>query len=251
MLDATAGGGGHAEGLLKAGARVLATDADGDAVARVSSKLNSWIQDGQAQVAQSWLDGAVAQAGAAGFLPLDGVLADLGLSSFQLDTAERGFAFMRGGPLDMRFDRACGLSASAWLDQVDLGELTRVLRDYGDVPGANRVAEAIWRARPVIDTAQLRDLVDGLVRNRSSRIHPATLVFQALRIAVNDELGRLERALPVLIGGLKPGGRLAVISFHSLEDRIVKNAFREAARDTHRSAGLATPGRPNRPRCAY
>lgn len=229
FLDGTAGGGGHTEALLRLGARVLSTDVDGAAVTRVRTKLNTWIEGGQLQVAQAWLDESVQTASDAQFLPLDGVLADLGLSSFQLDTAERGFAFMREGPLDMRFDQSRGLSASAWLEQSDVWDIARVLRDYGDVQNPRRVAEAIWAARPVNTTAQLRDLVGRIVKARSGKIHPATQVFQALRIVVNDELRRLSDALPRFIDALKPGGRVAVISFHSLEDRIVKNVFRDLA----------------------
>jgi 16S rRNA (cytosine1402-N4)-methyltransferase len=229
FLDCTAGGGGHTGGLLDAGASVLSTDADVDAVARVLSKLNTQAAEGRLRVRQAWLDEAVSVARAEGWLPLDGALIDLGLSSFQLDTAERGFALMRDGPLDMRFDQTRGPSAAEWIERSDVWDLTRALRDYGEVPNARRVAEAIWAARPIHTTGQLRDLVSDVVKTRNSRIHPATLVFQALRIVVNDELGRLERALPALIDALKPGGRLAVIAFHSLEDRVVKNVFRDAA----------------------
>ncbi len=231
FLDGTAGGGGHTEALLRSGAQVLATDVDGAAVARVTEKLNTWVAGGQLRVEQSWLDESVTIAREADMLPLDGVLADLGLSSFQLDTAERGFAFMREGPLDMRFDQSRGLSASAWLEQSDVWDIARALRDYGDVQNPRRVAEAIWAARPVTTTTQLRDLVGRIVKARSGKIHPSTQVFQALRIVVNDELRRLSAALPKFVDALKPGGRVAIISFHSLEDRIVKNVFRDLAKD--------------------
>ena len=232
ILDLTAGGGGHTEALLKAGARVLATDADMEAVERVRTRLAPWVQSGALQVEQSWLDDALAVAECAGMLPLDGVLADLGLSSFQLDEAERGFAFMREGPLDMRFDRTRGVSAADWIDQSNAAEIASALRAYGDVPQAWRVAEAIWIARPIRTTAQLRDVVGRSAAVRAGKIHPATLVFQALRIVVNDELRRLQDALPLLARALRPGGRIAVIAFHSLEDRIVKNVFRDMARSS-------------------
>jgi 16S rRNA (cytosine1402-N4)-methyltransferase len=238
FLDGTAGGGGHTAALLARGATVIATDADIDAVVRVRSQLNSAVVEGRLFVAHCWLDHSVDAARDAGLTPLDGVLADLGLSSFQLDTAERGFAFMREGPLDMRFDRTRGLSAAEWLEQSDVWDIARVLRDYGDVPNARRVAEAIWAARPIKTTSQLRDLVDGLVKTRSGKIHPATMVFQALRIVVNDELQRLERALPAFVDALRPGGRVAIIAFHSLEDRIIKNVFRDLSRTIEAEPGF-------------
>lgn len=236
-LDLTAGGGGHTAALLAAGARVLATDADGEAVARVRERLSPAVDAGMLHVEQAWLDQALPIAERLGMTPLDGVLADLGLSTFQLDTAERGFAFMRDGPLDMRFDRAHGLSAAQWLEQSDVGEIAQALREYGDVPQAWKIAEAIWQARPIRTTAQLRDLIGAAAPIRSGRIHPATLVFQALRIVVNDELRRLADALPLLVRALRPGGRIAVIAFHSLEDRIVKNVFRDLSRTV-----VAEPG---------
>ncbi len=234
FLDGTFGGGGHTLALLEAGGAVFATDADGQAVDR-SEQLNSlkqYKQEGRLRVEQCWLDQAAAAARDAGWTPLDGVLADLGLSSFQLDEAARGFAFRQDGPLDMRFDRSRGEPASLWLERCDVSDLTRVLRDYGEVQQPRRLAEAIWAARPVNTTAQLRAVVEAAsaANVRSGRIHPATQVFQALRIAVNDELRRLSDALPLLIDALKPGGRIAVIAFHSLEDRIVKNTFRELSR---------------------
>lgn len=237
-LDCTLGGGGHTEGILNTSApdgRVLATDADAEAIARVSIRLSEMTS--RTELRQCWLNETPALVRELNFAPLDGVLIDLGLSSFQLDEARRGFAFMREGPLDMRFDQSRGMSASEWIDRHDVSELVNVLRTYGDLPNARHVAEAIWQARPVTTTAQLRDVVANVAKMRSSRIHPATLVFQALRITVNDELQRLQDALPELIGLLKPGGRIAVITFHSLEDRIVKDVFRSESRDV-----IAQPG---------
>ncbi|BCX05175.1 MAG: ribosomal RNA small subunit methyltransferase H [Candidatus Roseilinea sp.] len=227
-LDCTLGGGGHTEGILNASApdgRVLATDADAEAIARVRERLRD-VLNNRLTLQQAWLNEAPAIAQSLGFVPLDGVLVDLGLSSHQLEAAERGFSFMRDGPLDMRFDRAQGEPAWALIERMDVQSLTEILREYGEVRNARRVAEAIWKARPILTTGQLRDVVAGVARTRSERIHPATQVFQALRIAVNDELRRLKEALPKLIALLRPGGRIAVITFHSLEDRIVKETFR-------------------------
>ncbi len=254
-LDCTLGGGGHTEGILNASApdgQVLATDADAEAIARVLAKLGAThldetvsqdkavmrrTFDERLTLRQCWLDETPALAQQLGFGPLDGVLIDLGLSSFQLEEGRRGFAFMREGPLDMRFDQSKGVSAARWIDQHDVGELKDVLREYGEVVNARRVAEAMWQARPIETTQRLKEVVAMVAKTRNVRIHPATQVFQALRIAVNDELRRLQRALPELIGLLRPGGRIAVITFHSLEDRIVKEVFRRESRDV-----VAQPG---------
>jgi 16S rRNA (cytosine1402-N4)-methyltransferase len=230
-LDATVGGGGHAEGLLQGSApegRVLGTDADASAITRSAERLASFGE--RVVLRQAWLDEAPALAQDLSFVPLDGVLVDLGLSSNQLNDAGRGFSFMRDGSLDMRFDTGGGVSAAELINRLDVTGLTRLLREYGDVARARQVAEAIWSARPVTTTAQLREAVAGVARSRG-QIHPATQVFQAFRIAVNDEVRRLSDALPKLMEILAPGGRLAVITFHSLEDRIAKQVFREAAID--------------------
>ena len=238
-LDVTLGGGGHAAAVLQASApsgRLMGTDADPEAISRCKDKLAEFGE--RAQIEQAWLDDAVGAARRRGFLPLDGILADLGLSSFQLDEAERGFAFKTDGPLDMRFDNQRGLSVSEWIDRADLDMMTQVLREYGEVENARRVADAVLSARPLRTTQELKRAVERVVRQRAGkRIHPATQVFQALRIAANDELNRLSRALPEFIGALATGGRLAVITFHSLEDRIVKDIFRDEAAEV-----VALPG---------
>ncbi|NJM40090.1 MAG: 16S rRNA (cytosine(1402)-N(4))-methyltransferase RsmH [Anaerolineae bacterium] len=237
FLDATLGGAGHTSGLLRAGAQVLSTDADASAIEAAREKLAEFGE--RSQVRQCWLDETPALAQQLGFVPLDGVLIDLGLSSNQLDTAERGFAFMREGPLDMRFDQARGQSAAELINGLDVDGLMMILREYGEVQNARRVAEAMWAARPIQTTSQLKDVVAGVARaDRKTRVHPATMVFQALRIAVNDELRRLSDALPKLIDLLRPGGRIALITFHSLEDRIVKNAFRDEAREVRAQPGF-------------
>lgn len=217
--------------------RVLATDADASAIARAGDRFGA---EPRLVARQCWIDQAPALARSLGFTPLDGVLMDLGLSSFQLDQPERGFAFMREGPLDMRFDASGGPSAAELIERTDPEALAALLRAYGDVPGARRIAEAIWAARPITTTVQLREVVTAASpsKMRSGKIHPATLVFQALRIAVNDELRRLRDALPALIACLRPGGRIAAITFHSLEDRIVKEVFRDEARTTRAQPGF-------------
>jgi len=229
-LDCTVGGGGHAEAMLLASAPdglVLGCDADPEAIARLHARL---VNNSRLTLRHAWLDEAPGLARSLDFDDLDGILIDLGLSSDQLAVSERGFSFMHEGPLDMRFDRSQGLPAWQIIEQMDVQGLTEALRAYGDVPNARQVAEAIWRARPIKTTGRLRDVVTAVARPRSKRIHPATQVFQALRIITNDELKRLEAALPALIDLLRPGGRIAVIAFHSAEDRIVKEGFRRAAR---------------------
>lgn len=246
-LDATLGGSGHTEGVLQRcgpDGRVLGTDADANAIAAGQSKLAAYGE--RAVLRQAWLDETPALVSQLGFAPLNGALIDLGLSSNQLDNSERGFSFMREGPLDMRFDQTRGQSAAELIEQLDVEGLSMILREYGEVANARRVAEAIWAARPLRTTAALREVVAGVARShRQTRIHPATQVFQALRIAVNDELRRVSETLPKLIGLLAAtsratspaNGRLAVITFHSLEDRIVKNVFRAEAQSIE-----ATPG---------
>ena len=247
-LDVTVGGGGHAEGLLEASApdgRVLGTDADASAIRRTAERLSRFGL--RVTLRQAWLDEAPCVARQLGFTVFNGILADLGLSSNQLDDPTRGFAFMRDGPLDMRFDASRGVSAAALINNSDVTGLTRLLREYGEVERARQVAEAIWEARPLTTTSQLREAVAGVARSRG-HIHPATQVFQALRIAVNDELRRLREALPSLIEMLAPGGRLAVITFHSLEDRIVKQVFREAAMAKTAQPGYGEQGQSMRAR---
>ncbi len=173
------------------------------------------------------------------FVPADGVLFDLGLSSLQLADSTRGFAFMTEGPLDMRFDpTAGGPTAAALVNHLSLEELTTLLYRYGEERQARRIAEAILATRPFHTTKDLAAIVERVV-GRRGRIHPATRTFQALRIAVNDELAALEEALPQAVEILASGGRLAVISFHSLEDRLVKHFLRRESRDC-----ICPPGTP-------
>ncbi len=162
------------------------------------------------------------------------MLLDLGLSSYQLAAPERGFSFVKDGPLDMRFDPSQGPTAADLVHQLSVEELADILYRYGEEKQSRRIARAIVEARPIETTGQLAQVIaraSGGSRRRARRIHPATQSFQALRIAVNDELGALEAVLPQAVGLLRPGGRVAVISFHSLEDRMVKRFFRRQAQD--------------------
>jgi 16S rRNA (cytosine1402-N4)-methyltransferase len=236
-LDGTFGGGGHTRALLEASAPdgiVLALDADPDAVARaVELQRTPGIGDRLVPVHANFADLA-SVAREHGVAPLDGILLDLGLSSFQLDQPGRGFAFRFDGPLDMRFDPATGVPASELVNHLPERELADLLWRYGEEPGSRRIARAIIQERerePIATTARLAEIVAWALGGRRGRdTHPATRTFQALRIATNQELPALEAALAGAVDVLAPGGRLAVIAFHSLEDRFVKRFIeRESA----------------------
>jgi 16S rRNA (cytosine1402-N4)-methyltransferase len=236
QIDATLGGGGHTERILEAtdpDGRLLGLDADGAAIARVRARLGARFGDRLVLRQANFRElGEVAPA--AGFAAVDGLLFDLGLSSFQLADAERGFGIRTGGPLDMRFDTSVGVPASELLATLDARELAALFRRYGEEPQALRIARAIVDARrtaPISTAEELAELVERVAPGRPGkrRIHPATRVFQALRIAVNEELEALAEALAAAVDLLRPGGRLVVLSYHSLEDRIVKR-FIEAER---------------------
>lgn len=242
IIDGTFGGGGHTRALLDASApdgRVLALDADPEAIARGRAmQAQAEAEYGDRLILRHANFAAMTEAAAAvGWEPgtLATILLDLGLSSFQLGAAERGFSFMHNGPLDMRFDTTGGLSAAEIVNTWDETALADLFWAYGEEPASRRVARVIVQRRadrPFATTLQLADAVVGAKGGRHGRIHPATQVFQALRIAVNDEVGVLERALIAARDLLRPGGRLAVISFHSLEDRAVKLFFRHEASAT-------------------
>ena len=224
-MDCTLGGAGHAEALLERsapGGRLLGLDRDPEAVARSRERLSRF---GPAAVCVQADFAEVGDVAAThGFQPVDGVLFDLGVSSFQLDAPGRGFSFRAEGPLDMRLDPTRGRTAAELANRLPVHELAAVIREYGEERWAARIAEFIAARRPLRTTRDLAEAVEAAVPRGAwpRRIHPATRTFQALRIAVNDELASLERALPAAAALLRPGGRLAVISFHSLEDRIVK-----------------------------
>ena len=230
QIDATVGGGGHTERILEAtdpDGRLLGLDADGAAIARVDGRLRPRFGDRLVLRQGNFRDLATI-ARDAGFEQVDGALFDLGLSSYQLADTDRGFGFRAGGPLDMRFDASRGVPASELLASLDANELTALFRRYGEEPKAGRIARAIVDARrtaPIAMAEELAALVERVLPphpRQPRRTHPATRVFQALRIAVNEELDALQEGLTAALDLLRPGGRLVVLSYHSLEDRIVK-----------------------------
>ncbi len=230
-LDATLGAGGHAASILHASSPdglVLGLDADPEAVAFARKVLRPFGDRVIVQAANFRDLEAVIATLEFGFV--DGVLLDLGLSSRQLADARRGFSFMQDGPLDMRMDPGQGQTAEDLVNQLPEAELAGLLWKYGDERHSRRIARTIVNARPISSTGQLAELVARASRKRE-RIHPATRTFQALRIAVNDEIENLSQALPHARNVLRSGGRLAVISFHSLEDRVVKRFYQQEARD--------------------
>lgn len=231
-VDCTFGRGGHSRAILQRlgdGGRLLALDKDPAAVGSAAARAlledpRCAIEHGSSAELRAWVDrhgevGAVA-----------GVLMDLGVSSPQLDDPVRGFSFLRDGPLDMRMDTSRGPTAAEWLETVAEDELVTVLKEYGEERFARRIARAVVAARPIETTRQLAALIEKAVPVREKNKHPATRSFQAIRIAINGELMALEQALTQAVEVLGPGGRLVVISFHSLEDRIVKRFIREQER---------------------
>ncbi|HTK44993.1 MAG TPA: 16S rRNA (cytosine(1402)-N(4))-methyltransferase RsmH [Patescibacteria group bacterium] len=236
-VDATLGGGGHAERILQASdpdGRLLGLDADEAAIARVRARLAPRFGT-RLRLRQANFRDLADVAPQEGFAEIDGCLFDLGLSSFQLADVGRGFGIRTGGPLDMRFDTSRGVPAADLLATLDANELIALLRRYGEEPFAGRIARAIVEARrstPIRTAEELAAVVARVAPSRAPgrrRIHPATRVFQALRIAVNEELESLQAGLAAAVDLLRPGGRLVVLSYHSLEDRIVKR-FLQAER---------------------
>lgn len=225
IFDGTLGGGGHSEALLQHGARVVAMDQDLNALRHATERLKPFAAQFCALRGNFRnFPQIVEETGVSGF---DGMLVDIGVSSHQLDDAARGFSFMRDGPLDLRMDTESPRTAADIVNTYEEAELVRIFFEYGEENNARRIVRAILKARslaPIRTTLQLADIVASASPKRGKR-HPATLVFQALRIAVNDELAALHDFLAAAPRWLKPGGRLAVISFHSLEDRIVKQTL--------------------------
>ena len=242
-LDGTLGGGGHARLILEAAAPdgiLVGLDHDREALRAAAANLAEF--GARAVLRQGNFSGMESHLDALGIAALDGVVLDLGVSSYQLDSPNRGFSFREEGPLDMRMDPSTGVSAARVIAEAEADDLRRIFREYGEERWAGRIAReivAVRQQQPIETTLQLADLVSRVVPRGKGpqRIHPATRVFQALRIHVNGELDSLRAGLDAAVNRLKAGGRLVVISFHSLEDRIVKQAFRDL------SAGCNCPPR--------
>ena len=250
-IDGTFGRGGHSLAILKRlgpTGRLLAIDRDPQAIATAADALKSDPRFELAQGEFSELKEHAIKRNVLG--KVDGLLLDLGVSSPQLDEAERGFSFQSDGPLDMRMDPTTGSSAADWLANVKERELRKVLFEFGEERFAARIARAILAARslqPIRRTAELAKIVSEAVPSHGQRRHPATKTFQAIRIRINDELQQLESALRASIDLLRPGGRLCVISFHSLEDRRVKRFMRDASREPAPWRGLPEIPQEHRP----
>lgn len=240
VIDGTVGFAGHAVAIWAAiapGGRLLGIDQDPDALASAAQRLPA-----EAELRHGNFRDVAAIAEAAGFLPADALLVDLGVSSAQIDRAERGFSFRSDGPLDMRMDPSQPLSAYDIVNGWDEAEIARIIRDYGEERHARRVAQRIVAHRPIRTTGELRAIVASAVSSGKGQGHPARRTFQALRIAVNDELGALAALLDAAPAVVRPGGRVAVISFHSLEDRIVKRRFQaQPYRQTTKKPLQASP----------
>ena len=230
-MDGTLGAGGHAAGLLaesEPGGQLLGLDVDPQALDLARQKLASYGE--RAHIKRAPYTSLPDQLATLGWDRVDGILLDLGASSIQFDTPERGFSFLADGPLDMRFDPSNPLTAAEIVNTWPEAELVDVLFRYGEERASRRIARAIVQARTVSGTRQLAAVIEKAL-GRHGPHHPATQTFQALRIAVNDELESVEKTLPMAVQALAPGGRLAVISFHSLEDRLVKEFFRRESKD--------------------
>ena len=241
-VDGTFGRGGHSREILQQlgdNGRLIAIDRDPHAIAAAPEEL---LADPRFELIRgdfAQLETFIGERDLVG--RIDGLVFDLGVSSPQLDEAERGFSFRRDGPLDMRLDPDAGVPASTWLAHVDEQELKLVLKKYGEEQYAHRIARAIVSARdaaPISRTAQLARIIEEARPARGEKIHPATKTFQAIRIAINAELQQLETVLQQALDVLKQGGRLCVISFHSLEDRIVKRFMRDASREPEQYRGM-------------
>jgi 16S rRNA (cytosine1402-N4)-methyltransferase len=231
VVDGTCGGGGHTAEILRTGADVVALDQDPDAIEFAREKLAEY--GSRVTLVQANFREAGRVLDELGVVGIGGALLDLGVSSRQLENASRGFSVMRQGPLDMRMDPRRELTAATVVNSYSEEDLTRIFRELGEEPAARRLASQLVKLRkvtPFQDTLQLAKAIEKIVW-RHGRRHPATQVFQALRMEVNDELGALEQGLRALTKRLESGARFAVITFHSLEDRIVKNFFRDRSRE--------------------
>jgi len=230
-VDGTLGAGGHAWGILQASApegRLLGLDLDPHALEIARQRLSSFAE--RVVIRQASYTTLKAQLKELGWPAVQGIILDLGVSSMQLDQAERGFSFQQEGPLDMRFSPEQKTTAADLVNRLPEAQLADIIWRYGEEQLSRRIAKAILLARPLQTTLQLAEVIRKAVGGRG-RLHPATLTFQALRIAVNTELQSIEMVLPQAMEVLTSGGRLAIISFHSLEDRLVKQTFRRESRD--------------------
>lgn len=231
-VDGTLGAGGHARGIMEACApdgQLLGLDVDPQALAIARKTLAPY--EGRVHLAQASYTTLSAQLERLGWSKVDGIVLDLGASSMQFDTPERGFSFMQDAPLDMRFGPHAAQTAADIVNSYSERELADLLYEFGEERDSRKIARAIVDKRPLHTTRELVAVIEAVSPRRGDRLHPATRAFQALRIAVNDELASVKAVLPQAVAGLRSGGRLAVISFHSLEDRIVKEFFREQGRD--------------------
>jgi 16S rRNA (cytosine1402-N4)-methyltransferase len=231
-VDGTLGAGGHARGILEASApdgQLLGLDIDPQALAIARRYLAPY--EHRIHLAQASYTSLSTQLALRQWDAVDGIVLDLGASSMQFDMPERGFSFLQDAPLDMRFGPHIPQTAADLVNKYSERELADLIYQYGEERESRKIARAIVKARPIHTTRELVAAIESVSPRRGDRVHPATRTFQALRIAVNDELTSIEEVLPQAVAALKPGGRLAVISFHSLEDRIVKDFFREQSRD--------------------
>ena len=231
-VDCTVGAGGHAAGILEHSSpdgQLLGLDLDPRALALANLRLSPFGE--RVHLVQASYTTLPAQIHQLGWENVQGIVFDLGVSSMQIDTPERGFSFQEEGPLDMRFDPTQPLTAADVLNTWSERELADLLWQYGEEPQSRRIARAIVQDRPLHSTRDLAALVASVAGGRKGHLHPATRTFQALRIVVNRELEAIAEFLPLAVEALAPGGRLAVISFHSLEDRIVKQYFKRESRD--------------------
>jgi len=237
IVDATLGLAGHSSEIAKrlgGKGRLICFDRDPEAMEKAKARLDEVRAELGSEMPEVVLEPRAFSEASSRIEPgsLDGLLADFGVSSLQLDEAHRGFSFRSDGPLDMRMDTRSGETAGQVVNQEDENELADLIYEFGEERRSRRIARAIVRARPITSTAELAQIVSAAAPSmKGDKIHPATRTFQALRIRVNNELGEIQSLLKSAGSLLKPGGRLVMISFHSLEDRLVKDAFREAGRE--------------------
>ena len=231
-IDATLGAGGHAIGILEASnpqGMLLGLDVDAQALSIAEKRLSAYKN--RILLQKSSFADLTRQVKKTGWHSFNGIVFDLGLSSMQVDNPDRGFSFLRDGPLDMRFDKTQEIKAADLINKLKEDELTKIIRTYGEEPKAHKIAKAICEARPLQSTRQLADLIEKVSIRHGGQLHPATRTFQAIRIAVNNELQSLRSGLLQAINLIETGGRIVVISFHSLEDRIVKQLFVEESKN--------------------